>query len=92
MKVETIKEFLARGGEINHVPTAEASTPITHVMTPTSAGPAVLLTYGEADLFYGEVRARKSKKVKQSPKIDFNALPEGLRKKYTKELLSGGQD
>lgn len=87
-KQESIQEFLARGGQVTRVPPKERDV-VVQPMNPTNVGPAVLLTYGEADLYYGEVRARKSKKGKLPPKINFADLPEALRKKYSKELLNG---
>lgn len=86
MKIETIEEFLARGGKITKVPPKEALQAATPTINQTTGGPANLLSYGEADLFYGEARTRKTKKAKVAPKIDFSALPEALRKKYMKEL------
>lgn len=85
MKKETIEEFLARGGKVTIIPAQEHVENIQHINAST-AGPANLLTYGEADLYYGEVKERKSRKEKILPKIDFNSLPEALRIKYLKEL------
>lgn len=88
---ETMEEFLARGGKVQMIPSTTPETP-TQPISPTSVGPVVILTYGDADLYYGEVRSRKSKKPKLLPKIDFSALPEPLRNKYKKELINGEKE
>ena len=90
MKSETIEEFLARGGQIKKIPPGESVSTVkaATVNSTNAGGPAVLLTYGEADLFHGEARTRKTKKVKAEPKIDFSALPEALRNKLAKKMAN----
>ncbi len=84
MQKETIEEFLARGGKVTVVPPKEREEQ-NHVLSPNGNGIPNLLTLEEGDLFFGEVKVRKPKE-EVKPKIDFNALPEALRKKYMKEL------
>ncbi len=85
-KKETVQEFLARGGQINKVEKLDNRVETTTVNSVNSGGPAIIMSYGEADLFYGEVRSRKPKKMKQREKIDFSVLPEALRNKYLKDI------
>lgn len=59
-KIETIEEFLARGGEIQKVPTQKYSG--NNIVRKTKSGPAQILNYGDADLYYGEKNERKKKK------------------------------
>jgi hypothetical protein len=87
MKTETVAEFLARGGKITKCNPQEVAAKIETIRSATAGGPAVFLTYGEADLFYGEKKGTKPKKPK--PTIDLSALPEELRKKYVDEVLNG---
>ena len=85
-KTETIAEFLARGGKITKVP------PQAHLakeqVKSTNPGPAVIITMGEADLFYGEQKAgRKAVKKKAKATIDLSALPEELRRKFVDGII-----
>jgi len=92
-KVETVAEFIARGGQIKQVPKAEQVKQPDIVKKPTAGGPVTILSLEEADLFYGEARKNsKPKKVKPTAKIDLDALPEALRSKFIdklKEEMSG---
>jgi hypothetical protein len=90
-KTETVAEFLARGGMITRVP---AQQPIvkTDSIKPTSVGgPVTIITMDQADLYYGEAKAKKAKK-KSSSTIDLSALPPELRKKYVDEVISGNSE
>lgn len=87
IKVETVEEFLARGGEIKKIPVTEAVKQPDVIKKPTPGGPVTILSLEEADLFYGEARkSSKPKKVKPSTKIDLEALPEALRSKFINKL------
>ena len=79
-KTETIAEFLARGGKIQVVPPKVLESKESNVK-PTTSGPANIITYAEADQFYGTktVRKKKEKKVDLS-KIDMNNVPDDLKK------------
>jgi hypothetical protein len=86
-RLETIEEFLARGGQIIKVPAhVPKEVDQTSVNSTTVAGPANILTLGEADLFYGEVKKKRIRKnpVAKKPAIDFSALPEAVRLKFLK--------
>lgn len=86
-KVETIEEYLARGGEIKKIPKAETVKQPDVIKKPTAGGPVTILSLEEADLFYGEARkSSKPKKVKPSLKIDLTALPEAIRYKFINKL------
>jgi hypothetical protein len=86
-RVETVEEFLARGGSINRLPEATRD-PVPDVIRKTVAGgPAVFLSLDDADLFYGEARkGAKPKKPKPSLKIDLDALPPALKAKFIAKL------
>jgi hypothetical protein len=87
-KVETVEEYLARGGKIEFIPEVPRE-PQVEVVKTTNVGPAVFMTLQEADLFYGETRKgakQGNKKSKPSPKIDLGALPPALRSKYIAKL------
>jgi hypothetical protein len=86
-KTETIAEFLARGGKITKVASAEPTVKPESIRSTTAGGPAVFLSLGEADLFYGEHKAKKAKKSKAP--LDLSALPEELRKKYVDGVMNG---
>lgn len=86
-KVETVEEYLARGGSIKKLPPAETIRQPEVTRKTVAAGPANIMSLEEADLFYGEARkGSKPKKAKPSLKIDLNALPEALRAKFINKL------
>lgn len=90
MKKETIEEFLARGGKIITHPRDEAVRDQLPTVNSTTMGPANILTYGEADLYYGEVRPRRAKKPKKTSKpVDFSILPEAIRNRF---MTKGSND
>jgi len=82
-KTETIAEFLARGGSIKIVPANEPTVKTDSIKSTTNAN---IMSMDEADLYYGEFKARKPKKA--TAPIDLSALPEALRKKYVDEVIS----
>ena len=94
-KVETLDEYLARGGSIKRVPAA-ALEPQPEVVRNQTGGPAMFLSLEEADLFFGEPSKAASKPKKQKPslKIDLDILPPALRAKFISKLKeeSGGED
>ncbi len=81
-KTETIEEFLARGGKITKVEYKQPELK-EHITRQTSGGPATILSLGEAELFYGEAKA---KKAITKNKVDMSALPEALRNKFINKL------
>jgi hypothetical protein len=85
LKTETIEEFIARGGIIKRIP-FKHSEKKSDITRKTEAGPAIILSYEEADLFYGEGKPHKVKTSKLTPSIDLNSLPEALRIKYINKL------
>jgi hypothetical protein len=90
-KTETVAEFLARGGVINKIPANQSAIKGDNVKSTTNGGPANLLSMDEADLYYGEIKARKAKK-KNASVIDLSALPEALRKKYVDDVIHGDEE
>jgi hypothetical protein len=91
MKKETFAEFLARGGKVTKVPSQEHITKSETVRSTVQGGPAVIMSLGEADLFYGEKKTRKTK-PKAKATIDLNALPPELRKKYVDDVIAANED
>ena len=94
-KVETVEEYLARGGSIKKLPAAEAIRQPDVIKKAVTGGPVIILSLEEADLFYGEARkGSQPKKAKLSVKIDLSALPEALRTKFITKLKeeSNGED
>lgn len=86
-KVETIDEYLARGGSIKKLPAADMIRQPEVTRKTVAGGPVTIMSLDEADLFYGEARkGSKPKKAKPSLKIDLNALPEALRAKFINKL------
>ena len=85
-KTESVAEFLARGGKITIVPANQPTVKVDSIKSATNGGPAVIMSMDEADLYYGEFKAKKPKK--KAPAIDLSALPEALRKKYVDEVIS----
>lgn len=77
-KVETLEEYLARGGTVKKLdPVARVNDQNVKSM---AVGPAVLLTLEEGELFYGEKKQKKvSTKPLKAPLVDFNMIPEGLK-------------
>ena len=95
LKVETVQEFLARGGSISKVPAAAKEQDNDVIRKTANGAPAVFLTLDEADLFYGEKKKNaKPKKAKPALKIDLDALPPALRAKFIAKLKeeADGQD
>jgi hypothetical protein len=89
-KTESVAEFLARGGKITVVPANQTPIKIYSIKSTTNGGPVTIMSMGEADLYYGEFKARKAKKSTST--IDLSALPEALRKKYVDEVISASKD
>ena len=89
-KTETIAEFLARGGAITLVPANPPTVKADSIKSTSNGGPVTIMSMDEADLYYGEFKARKPKKPATA--IDLSALPEALRKKYVDEVISANQE
>lgn len=91
MKVETIEEFLARGGKPEILPYQDPKNvkDLSFGNRVNSSVPPSnnFITMGEAELFHGDMsKAHKAKKLKTESKIDMSLLPESLRKKYFQEM------
>jgi hypothetical protein len=85
-KAESIQDFIARGGVIKRIPYSKNEKK-SDVVRKTDTGPAIILSYAEADLFYGESKPSKAKAaIKSAPTIDISSLPEALRIKYINKL------
>lgn len=88
-KTETVQEFLARGGKITQLAPKqeEVKGPVIRKLN-GSGGVINLMTLAEAELFYGESRAKiKQPKAPKVSKIDISALPAHIREKYINKLL-----
>ena len=87
MKIETLEEFLARGGSINKIPEAERLKQVDVVKKAAVSGISTIMSLDEADLFYGEARKDlKLQKNKELNKISLMSLPEPLRLKYLNRI------
>jgi len=82
-KTESIQEFLARGGKITLCPTNIPEKKDKVNVRSTTAGPAVILSYEDADYYYGEKKEKPAKpqKASKAPSINLDSLPEDFRKK-----------
>jgi hypothetical protein len=89
-KIETVEEYLARGGTITKIPTGSSRIKEESLKHQVN-GPVTILSLEDADLFYGEAKPSKAKKQKPSLKIDLNALPESLRNKFLAKLKNEEQ-
>ena len=87
-KIETIDEYLARGGSIKIMPQASRSLELDATRTQAGTGISLVMSLDEADLFYGE--GKPLKKKPSIPNIDINLIPEALRKKFIAKLLNEG--
>jgi hypothetical protein len=85
-RIETIEEFLARGGEIVKVEKQPHDKDQAVTVVSNAGGPANIMSYAEADLFYGERRQKRKLKTTNNKKstIDFSVLPEAVRLKFLK--------
>ena len=89
-KVETLAEYLTRGGTIKRLePGSEDSQ--REVVKQVTGGPIKILTMDEAELYLGEIKPRKAAKPKTST-LDLSALPEALRKKFIDRYGEGEVD
>jgi hypothetical protein len=88
-KTETVAEFLAKGGKITIIPPVQPTVKTESIKSTSNGGPAIIMSMGEADLYYGEHKAKKPKKA--TAPIDLSALPEALRKKYVDEVINASE-
>lgn len=94
-KVETIEEYLARGGTIKKMPTGASSfTKDSIKNSSNNSGITAIISLEDAELYYSEDKPKNKKTVKKSqPRVDLSALPEHIRKKYTAIAMQEmGQD
>ena len=88
-KVETIEEFLARGGKIQVIPAQSSDVEENkRKVKSTSKQQLALTDLGEGELLYGEKikKTRKAKKkIVEIPKEQVNLLPDSLKHLANKE-------
>ena len=94
---ETIEQFLNRGGKITVVPSGAAAAAAEYnkgiISKKPSSGAASLMSMEDADLFYGETKARpKTKAAAKQPTLDVNALPAELKKKFVDAIIEEKED
>lgn len=82
-KTETVAEFLARGGKVTVCPPGEVKVKDSVTVKSMAVGPANIMTYADADHYYGEKKERKAstKKPAKDLKINLDSLPEDFLKK-----------
>lgn len=80
MRVETIEEFLARGGVIKKYPAVPYET--DHVIkSTTSQDTQNLMSLDEGAHFFSEMKPKRVRKKKDPLKgVDVDQLPENIRK------------
>lgn len=79
-KVESLEEFLARGGKVERVESEQLEED-ANIMRPTIMGPPDLYTLDEAQHFFG-VKKKKAPKKNVKPDfsdIDRSVIPKGLQ-------------
>jgi hypothetical protein len=86
-KIESLEEYLARGGVIKVLPPDAKAVKEKPTKQDSNGGPAVILTMDQYDTYYGEVKVSKKKPKKPKATLDVFALPEHLRKKHLGRLL-----
>ena len=95
-KTETLAEFLARGGKVTIVPPVQPtvkteSIKFTTVRNTINGENTPIISIDDADLYYGEFKPKKAKKVANS--IDLSVhLPEALRKKYVDTIIKSNDE
>jgi hypothetical protein len=91
-KTETLQEYLARGGTIKKVEAGKSD--FQNITKRTTAGgePAIILSLGDAEVYYGTPSKAKKKKAKVKSSLDMSLLPEGLRKKFISKIENGDYD
>lgn len=80
-KVESIKEFLARGGKIKKVEEKKQPPQETNIVRPTIVGPPELYSLDEAQHFFG-LKPKKPQERNVKPDfsdIDRSMIPESLQ-------------
>lgn len=80
-KVETVAEFLARGGKVTVCPPGETVIKDKQNVKSMVVGPANIMTYEDADHYYGEKKTRKSTKEPKKVNINLGSLPADFLKK-----------
>jgi len=78
IKVETVEEFLARGGKIEVIPAIDEEPKLAKINT-VKNGPPHLMTLGEGEFWFGEKSTRRKKKKEQDfSKVDMSLVPDDL--------------
>jgi hypothetical protein len=80
MRVETIEEFLARGGIIKKYPAVPMET--DHTVRPTTPqGTSELMSLDEGAHYFSEMKVKRVRKNKDPLKgVDVEKLPDSIRK------------
>jgi hypothetical protein len=80
-KIETIEEFLTRGGEIKRYPMVRPEEKTETIKSSTHAGQN-LMSLDEGAHFFSEIKEKKIKtKSIEELHIDMSLIPEALKKK-----------
>jgi len=84
-KVETIEEYLARGGEITYCEPEESALK-PHVMKPATGTSEHTMSLGNGELLFGETRKRKKKVKPEVTTEDFTKMLDDAKNgTFTKE-------
>ena len=95
-KTETIAEFLARGGKITILPPVQPASKTETIKFTTTRNSingenTPIISVDDAELFYGEFKPRKPKKVSNAVDLSVH-LPEALRKKYVDGIVKANEE
>ena len=95
MKVETIAEFLARGGEIKRYPMVRPDED-THYIQVHAKSPNEL-SLGDGEILFGEgkIKSKFNTKPKAKPgmeNVDLSKIPQHIKDKLKLMGVDNGQD
>jgi len=76
---QLIEEYLKNGGKITKCPPSPVPEPDV-TFKASNAGPVKIMSLSEGELYYSEPSKRKKKKVKIGEGINFDVLPDHIKK------------
>ena len=85
-KVETVEEFLARGGTIEKVPYIEPELKEESIRANTSGGLPVIMTLSDGAHYFGENRKKKQTTEDFADKVKKANLPQSVIDSLTKSI------
>lgn len=91
-KIETVDEFLARGGQVKKL--EPVSREDHRIVLPTAGGPPTIMSLGEAEVLYGEAERPQESPEKRRSKVNVHLIPPELRARLglNAESSEGSED